>query len=237
MKKAKRIILTTLATIGIVLAVLIVTAVVITSLPSVRQKLVERATTMLSEKLGTRVSIEHADIGILKGTVNLYGIEVDDQQKRKMLKVEELSANLRLRALLRKRIVVNEAQINGMYALLTKKTDSTAANYQFIIDAFKKEGVKEKRSKEVKEKKKLTVDVSRVKLNDIHVKYDKYDLLIGKADYQTDKNRQLNAIINNLQAAWTAQKKKGPVEAGCGPAPSRGAPGPPSHLALRCPLL
>ena len=67
MKRIGRVILRILAAIGIATAVLLVAAVVLTSLPSVRQKVLERATTMLSEKLGTRVSICRADISILRG--------------------------------------------------------------------------------------------------------------------------------------------------------------------------
>lgn len=212
MKRTGRVILRILAAIGIATAVLLVAAIVLTSLPSVRQKVLERATTMLSEKLGTRVSISRADISILRGSVMLYDIEIDDQQHRKMLQIEQLSANLRLRPLLSKRIVVEKAEIDGMNALLTKKTESQPANYQFVIDAFKKD--KEPAATETekkKKKKKLSIDVSHTKLNNIHVKYDIYDVRMATADYQTDGNKQLNISIDSLKTAWTAQQKKGKV--------------------------
>ena len=212
MKRTGRVILRILAAIGIATAVLLVAAVVLTSLPSVRQKVLERATTMLSEKLGTRVSISRADISILKGSVMLYDIEIDDQQHRKMLQIEQLSANLRLRPLLSKRIVVEKAEIDGMNALLTKKTESQPANYQFVIDAFKKDKKPAATETEKKKKKKkLSIDVSHAKLNNIHVKYDIYDLRLASADYQTDGNKQLSVSIDSLKAAWTAQRKKGKV--------------------------
>ncbi len=212
MKRTGRVILRILAAIGIATAVLLVAAVVLTSLPSVRQKVLERATTMLSEKLGTRVSISRADISILRGSVMLYDIEIDDQQHRKMLQIEQLSANLRLRPLLSKRIVVEKAEIDGMNALLTKKTESQPANYQFVIDAFKKDKKPAATETEKKKKKKkLSIDVSHAKLNNIHVKYDIYDLRLASADYQTDGNKQLSVSIDSLKAAWTAQRKKGKV--------------------------
>ena len=212
MKRTGRVILRILAAIGIATAVLLVAAVVLTSLPSVRQKVLERATTMLSEKLGTRVSISRADISILRGSVTLYDIEIDDQQHRKMLQIEQLSANLRLRPLLSKRIVVEKAEIDGMNALLTKKTESQPANYQFVIDAFKKDKKPAATETEKKKKKKkLSIDVSHAKLNNIHVKYDIYDLRLASADYQTDGNKQLSVSIDSLKAAWTAQRKKGKV--------------------------
>ena len=212
MKRTGRVILRIFAAIGIATAVLLVAAVVLTSLPSVRQKVLERATTMLSEKLGTRVSISRADISILRGSVMLYDIEIDDQQHRKMLQIEQLSANLRLRPLLSKRIVVEKAEIDGMNALLTKKTESQPANYQFVIDAFKKDKKPAATETEKKKKKKkLSIDVSHAKLNNIHVKYDIYDLRLASADYQTDGNKQLSVSIDSLKAAWTAQRKKGKV--------------------------
>jgi hypothetical protein len=142
----------------------------------------------------------------------LYDIEIDDQQHRKMLQIEQLSANLRLRPLLTKRIVVEKAKIDGMNALLTKKTESQPANYQFVIDAFKKDKKPAATETEKKKKKKkLSIDVSHAKLNNIHVKYDIYDVRMATADYQTDGNKQLNISIDSLKAAWTAQRKKGKV--------------------------
>ena len=44
-------------------------------------------------------------------------------------------------------------------------------------------------------------------LKDIHVKYDKYDFRLQSAQYNSK-----NIKADSIQAAWTAEKKKGPVD-------------------------
>ena len=161
MKKTTRIILITLAAITITLVVLVTGAFVALNIPSVRQRIMMQATVLLSEKLNTRVSMEQAELSIFGGYVNLYGLEIDDLQQRKMLQIGKLSANVALRPLFEQRVVIEEIEVSGLNALLTKKTDSTAANYQFIIDAFKKDKKDENENgNENKKKHKVTLNVS-----------------------------------------------------------------------------
>ena len=206
MSKKLSLILKTLAAIAVGLVLLLVVSVLLLNTNAVQQRIVALATDMLGEKLGTRVNIEGADISLLGGNVHLLGVEIDDQEQRKMVRIERLSANLELLPLLSSRIVVEEAELEGLDAVLTKKTDSIPANYQFLIDAFKKDKKPEGQDT-LKKKKKLELDVNNMRLNDIHVRYDKYDLRLLSARYD---NRSLKA--DSIQAAWTAEKKKGPVD-------------------------
>ena len=213
MKKTTRIILITLAAITITLVVLVTGAFVALNIPSVRQRIMMQATVLLSEKLNTRVSMEQAELSIFGGYVNLYGLEIDDLQQRKMLQIGKLSANVALRPLFEQRVVIEEIEVSGLNALLTKKTDSTAANYQFIIDAFKKDKKDENENgNENKKKHKVTLNVSYVKLADIHVNYDKYDCTLQKAIIEETGDGGHDITVQNLQADWVAQTKKGPVE-------------------------
>ena len=206
MKKKLPLILKTLAGTAIGLVLLLVIGFVLLNTKPVQQRIVALATQLLSDKLETRVSIEGADIGLFGGNVNLIGVEIDDQQQRKMMRIERLSANLELLPLLSRRIVVEEAGLEGLDAVLTKKTDSVPANYQFVIDAFKKD--KQPAAEDtLKKKKKLMLDVNNVWLKRIHVKYDKYDLRLHSARYD---RKDIKA--DSIDAAWTAEKKKGPVD-------------------------
>lgn len=206
MKKKTSKILKILAGVALSFVFLLILAVVLLNTEAVQQRIVNMATELLSEKLGTKVSIHHADINILGGYVNLHGVEIDDQQQRKMIQLEKLSVNLEMLPLLKNHIIVEEADIEGLDAVLTKGNDSIPANYQFLIDAFKKDK-KEPAVKDTLKKKKLMLDVDNVRLKDIYVSYDKYDfqLLSGRYD---SKNLKLDSI----QVAWTAEKKKGPVD-------------------------
>ncbi len=206
MKKKLPLILKTLAGTAIGLVVLLILGFVLLNTKPVQQRIVALATQLLSDKLGTRVNIEGADISLLGGNVHLLGVEIDDQEQRKMVRIERLSANLELLPLLSSRIVVEEAGLEGLDAVLTKKTDSIPANYQFVIDAFKK-NKQPVAEDSLKKKKKLMLDVNNVWLKNIHVKYDKYDLRLLSAKYDS---KTLKA--DSIQAAWTAEKKKGPVD-------------------------
>ena len=208
MKKTTRIILITLAAITITLVVLVTGAFVALNIPSVRQRIMMQATVLLSEKLNTRVSMEQAELSIFGGYVNLYGLEIDDQQQRKMLQIGKLSANVALRPLFEQRVVIEEIEVSGLNALLTKKTDSTAANYQFIIDAFKKDKKDENENgNENKKKHKVTLNVSYVKLADIHVNYDKYDCTLQKAIIEETGDGGHDITVQNLQTGWHKRRK------------------------------
>lgn len=213
MKKTTRIILITVAAITITLVVLATGAFVALNIPSVRQHIMLQATVLLSEKLNTRVSMEQAEFSIFGGYVNLYGLEIDDQQQRKMLQIGKLSANVELRPLFDGRVVIEEIELSGLNAVLTKKTDSIPANYQFIIDAFKKDKKDENENENEDEigKKKMTLNVSYVKLADIHVNYDKYDCTLQKAIIEETGDGGHDITVHNLQADWVADTKKGPV--------------------------
>ena len=105
MKKITSKILKILAGLALSFVFLLILAVVLLNTEAVQQRIVNMATELLSEKLGTNVSIHHADINILGGYVNLHGVEIDDQQQRKMIQLEKLSVNLEMLPLLKNHII------------------------------------------------------------------------------------------------------------------------------------
>ena len=104
MNKVTSITLKVLAIISLTMVVLLVLAFILVNTKTVQDKVMKQATQLLTEKLGTHVSIGSADISILSQNINLYDIEIDDLQKRKMLQVERFSVNLELMKLLKKLI-------------------------------------------------------------------------------------------------------------------------------------
>ena len=193
------------------LVVLFVIALALVNTNYVQQKVLTYATTTLTEQLKTQVSIEEADIDLFNMSVRLHGLEVEDLQKRKMLQMKELAAKLQLFALLHNELIIDNANIEGLNAMLTRKTDSIPANYQFVIDAFKKDKSQQTTDEGKKKKKKLTFDASYISLKDIHVIYDKYDLKLQEAELNKTLFGHYELTIDSLRADWIAQKKKGPV--------------------------
>ena len=212
MNKVTSVTLKVLAAISLTVVVLLVFALILVNTKSVQEKVLKQATNLLTEKLGTRVSIGSADISLFSQDINLYDIEIDDLQQRKMLQVKQFSVDLDLLKLLNKRIVIEKAEISGLHALLFSKTETEPANYQFVIDAFKKPQKEKKEKKErQKEKEKLALDVSKIKLKDIQVNYDQYNIKLQVASYSKAWGGLLNMEADSLQASWIAEKKKGPI--------------------------
>jgi hypothetical protein len=75
-----------------------------------------------------------------------------------------------LKDLMAHRVEVKSANIDGLRAKVYQPRDS-AANFQFIIDAFKSDKQKPKATDKPKSKNKLVLDVSRLQLRNIYVEH------------------------------------------------------------------
>ena len=181
-KKLLKIVGGTLAAVVILLGA----ALVVLNNKSFQQKVLEMAVEELQKKLETRVKIDSISINMFNLDVNLYGIMIEDREKREMLKVQKIAADIELLKLLQNKIVIEKAELIGAEALLLKPSKEEPANYQFVIEAFKKpkdkEKEKEKKKKE-KPKGKLELDVSDLLLKDIHVKHNELDIHLQQAKY------------------------------------------------------
>lgn len=167
MKRWKRIILTIVGGIGISIVVLLIVATIALHSEAFRQQIVKQSTILLTDKLKTKVSMKDADIDLIREQINLRGIEIEDRQKRKMLQINQLTVRTRLWPLLFNEIRINDARISGLRAQLYKPSTHEPANYQFVIDAFKKDHpVKGK--KLVLNIRKLYVENNSITYNDNH---------------------------------------------------------------------
>ena len=195
-----------------IIVVLVAVAAFIFSRPSFQQKIVTRATDMLAEKLQTHVSIDSVDISVVKGAVSLFGVEIDDQQQRKMLRIGELKVRLKPLALIHREMIISEADIIGLDALLLKPSKEEPANFQFVIDAFKKDTKKKPKDKDGEKQKAqktpFKVDVDNVKLKDIHVKYNDMAFNLRDAHYDKGWLGKQKMVINDVDATWTSHSKK-----------------------------
>lgn len=157
---------------------------------SIQKKILDDVVEELRKKLDTKVEIDSISINMFNLDLNLYGIKIDDRQQREMLKVEKISANLVLMKLLQNKIVIEQAELVGAKALLLKPSKEEPANYQFVIDAFKKPKDKTKEEKKKKEpKSKMEFDISALSLKDVRVKHNELDIYLGEASY---KNSWMN---------------------------------------------
>lgn len=174
--------------------------------------LVKETVTLLQDKLQTRVSVEKCGVDLVGLNAHLYGLEVEDRQQRKMLVLKELTADVELWQLLQHRVKVDEAIVRGLEANLVQPAD-TAANFQFVIDAFKSDRQQADSVKKEKKKTALTLDVDRVELESIKVSFNESKGELSRLVYSKGSNGRQLAELLNLRMEWIhLSKKKGPIQ-------------------------
>ena len=135
-----------------------------------QQRLLKFATDLLQEKLETKVQIDSVGVNFGTMDVNLFGLDVEDRQQRPMLQTDRISVSVDLKDLMAHKVEVKSADIDGLRAKVFQPRDS-AANFQFIIDAFKSDKQKPKTTDKPKSKNTLELDVSRLQLRNIYVEH------------------------------------------------------------------
>lgn len=197
---------------GIVLLLLVATVLLNTH--AVQNKLVGMATQRLEERLQTHVKIDDVSVNVFTQEVNLKGLEVEDQQQRKMLELERLSVNLDVTKLLARKLVISKADVEGVRARLLKPEDGPA-NYQFIIDAFKSNKPKDdQKPEEAGEKKEpFSLDIHHVKLARIDIQYNENKVTLDELDYNQSWLNKASGKLKGLEGQWELQTKKGPQTA------------------------
>lgn len=192
------------------LIALLVGATLLLNSSSFQNKMMKRAAAMLSERLGTRVTIDSVYVSLLGQTVELYGIDVEDQQQRKMLQVEQLAAGLRLMALRHDEVDITKVSLKGCRALIVKADTDSVANFQFIVDSLSRRKPEHQASDTVsKPKKKLQFDVNNVAVDDIAVQYNDSRLHLGWLSYHHQNETTHTVEVRDVETAWKSKTKKG----------------------------
>ncbi|MCR5181308.1 MAG: translocation/assembly module TamB [Bacteroidaceae bacterium] len=106
-----------------------------TALPASQRWLAAEASAMLSEDLGTRVTIGRARIGLLNRVV-LDDVLLLDQQSDTLLAATRLSVKISLKELASNRIYLSSAQLYGYQIHLRRPSLQEPYNFQFLLDHF-----------------------------------------------------------------------------------------------------
>ena len=143
----------------------------------VQGKIISFATEALSKELQTEVQIKDIDVNIFGQRVSVYGVRMQDQNRRELLQVKEIWTNFRLLPLLKGRVELKEVKISGVDMLLSKPEDGPA-NYQFLLDRDKKKGKKKKSKPSI-----FSLDLRHAMVSGVNVRYNDQDYLLEKAVY------------------------------------------------------
>ena len=216
MNKIIKLLLKVIIGIVVLAVLLLVTATILLNTQSVQDDLAKYATEQLELKLGTRVKIDKASVNLFTQKVNLEGLEVEDQEHRKMLELGRLLVDVNLTKLITKEVVIEEVLLEGVKAKIYKPQDGPA-NYQFMIDAFKKDPKQKKVKKEKKDstqKSDMTLDINVLAIKDIALTYnDTNQVSLESAKYENGWFGKHSGALKNLKGQWGLKKKKGPVTA------------------------
>ena len=154
-----------LAGLVVLVMILLIAASIMLNTRFGQQKLLSYSVSLLHDKLQTKVQIDSVSVNFLTFDVHLMGIYLEDRQQRKLLQADHLAVALDLKELLSRKVEVTKADIAGVKTYLYHPQDS-AANYQFVIDAFKSN---ETNKKNKENRYNLAFDICGMNMTDIYI--------------------------------------------------------------------
>ena len=192
-----------------IIAILILATVIVANSSYVQNKLAGMVTDALSKKLNAEVQIDRVTLNLIGMSANIEGIKLKDQQQRDMLKVKRVWGHLRALALLRGEILLRKCEVDSISALLIKPKDGPA-NYQFLLDANKKDK-KDKQPKDSTKRSAFKFDLKDAVVKGIHVKYNDDDYELAQAYYNHWRGKH-TITVHHFKADWEKQTKKALVK-------------------------
>lgn len=195
-----------------VVALLMVLTFVLNS-SSFQNRLMSYSTRLLGEKLQTAVSIDSVSVGLFTQRILLRGVSIEDRQQRQMLRLDLLSVSLEWMPLLRKEVRVSSATVRGLHAHLYQPSLDSVANYQFVVDAFRKEkpvpdslpaaaGPEE-------EKQKLQLDITNLEIDDVSLTYNDSHASLARLRFAKTLFGGHDGSVEGLEARFERTTKKG----------------------------
>ena len=147
------------------LVVLHILFVIAINLPVVQTFFGSYAADALSQKLGTRVSLERIELGF-PNRIILDNVDIFDQSDKNLLHAGRLSAKIDFLPLAEGRISISSAQIFSANVVLTKADSLAQPNYQFVLDSL---------ASDSEEPSTLNLRINSLIIRHSNVSYDQQD--------------------------------------------------------------
>lgn len=166
--------------------------ILLLNIPAVKSLIGSKASEMLSEKLGTEVTVGKVDLWMLNRLI-IDDIKIMDQDHKTMLSAPRLSVKLDILDLFNGEISISSAQIFGMKANLYRKTAHSDTNFQFFIDSLS--------SKDKKEKSTLNLKISSLVIRRSEIAYNQLDVPnngLFSTKHINLRNISAHVILNRL---------------------------------------
>ncbi len=117
------------------LLLLLTSIILLIRLPSVQNRITQRAVHFLENKIGTKVQLQNIFIAFPKEIV-LKGLYLEDQSKDTLLYVGELSIDTDLWGLMHKSIELNTIDLRDAKAFISRASRDSTFSFDYIIHAF-----------------------------------------------------------------------------------------------------
>jgi hypothetical protein len=162
-----RIALKTLLWIVGVVIFLVLLVLILIQVPAVQNFAKNKAVTFLQNKIKTKVKIDRLSIDFPKMIV-LEGVYFGDQKGDTLIAGDKLKVDIAMLQLLHKKVVIDEINLQGITANVTRTPDSVF-NYAYIMKAFMSEQKTEPKPTDTTSTLKFSLD--KVILDKINIKY------------------------------------------------------------------
>ncbi len=122
-------------------AFLLVAIALLIQVPSIQNKVVQKAVSFLRKKIKTEVRLDQINISFPKKIV-LTGLYIEDQQRDTLIYAGELGVDTDLWALLNNEIQLDEIDLTDVTANVSRSSKSNSFNFSYIVDAFANDAIK-----------------------------------------------------------------------------------------------
>ncbi|MBD1363897.1 translocation/assembly module TamB domain-containing protein [Mucilaginibacter sp. ZT4R22] len=167
MERFGRIALKTILWIIASIIFLVLLVVILIQVPAVQNYAKDKAVTFLQNKIHTKVEIGHISLGLPKLLV-LEDVYFEDQKKDTLIAGDKLKVDITLLKLLKNKVEINEINLEGITAKISRGPDSLF-NFDYIIKAFAGEQKKEPKPTDTTSTMQFSVD--KIILDRINVAY------------------------------------------------------------------
>lgn len=138
----------------------------VTRLPVTQRFISEQMADVVSDLLGTQVSIGRVDIGILNRII-MDDLVIHDQNQHEMIRAARLSVKMDVLPLMQGKVAISSAQLFGAHFHLYKPDELSETNFQFMIDSLS--------SKDTTRHAPLDVRINTLIVRHTSVDYDQFD--------------------------------------------------------------
>ena len=178
---------------------LFTTIALLIQIPAIQNRIVDFATSYISNKTHTKVEIKNISISFPKSIV-IEGLYLEDKKKDTLLYAGQTKVNIAFRDLFYHEIHINSFALEEVSLNVNRSETDSLFNYDFLLTAFSDTTTKTKAKPE--EKSKWTFSVDRITMKNIQLHYnDNYGGTIAAAnlkglELKMDKIDLENSIYN-----------------------------------------